>query len=168
MIAAVVAGCGVVPGISRKGPGGEPSRVPGSAQWHAQSGPLAVEYLTTLPDRMVGQTLTGIALSDGQRWLEGFTFVGRVRVDHPGLWVVVIESPEGDRKTFMWIEEAGEPLPLEICEPTQQGVRARVLSGEIYTWRALRPGDGIVSTDCPPVSWAVYTLGRSGAGEAID
>ncbi len=134
-------------------PTGPPSTVPGSAAWHARSTPLAIEYLRTLPDDRIGRPLAGIALSDGRRWLEGFVYRGRVRVEHPGMRVVALSSPLGEPLTLVWIDDSGQPWPLPECGPELGGVRARTLSGHVYTWRALRPGDGIVSPGCPPEGW---------------
>ncbi len=115
--------------------------------------PLAVEYLRTLPDDRVGQTLNGIPLSDGQRWLEGFVYYGAVEVDHPGMNVVALASPVGEPTALTWIEEDGEPWELPECGGQLTGVRARTLAGQVYTWRALRPGGGIVQPMCPPEAW---------------
>ena len=115
--------------------------------------PIAIEYLRTLPDERIGRPLGGISLSDGQRWLEGWIYRGVVEVEHPGMNVVVAQSPLGERATFVWIEDGGEPWPLPACGGDGVGIRARTLAGQVYTWRALRPEHGIVQPVCPPEGW---------------
>ncbi len=115
--------------------------------------PIAIEYLRTLPDERIGQPLAGIPLSDGRRWLEGFVYYGAVDVEHPGMHVVGLASPAGEPLVLAWIDEEGEPWPLPDCAAEQKGVRARTLAGQVYTWRALRPGDGLVWPTCPPEAW---------------
>ena len=149
-LAALGSGCA---GGGPAQPSGPPATVPGTAAWHASSSPLAVEYLRTLPDERIGEPLAGIPLSDGRRWLKDFIYLGRVPVEHPGMTVVSVQLPPDEPVTFVWIEPDGEPWPLPACEPVEKGVRARTLSGHVYTWKALRPGAGIVSLECPPPIW---------------
>jgi hypothetical protein len=149
LLALPLAACGRGGGA----PAGPPIVNPGSAAWYASSSPLAVEYLRTLPNDQLGKELGGIQLSDGKRWLQGFVYLGRVSVDHPGMTVVSVQLPPEKPVTFVWIEPDGEAWPLPACEPVEKGVRARTLSGQVYTWKALRPGAGIVSLECPPPFW---------------
>jgi len=120
--------------------------------------PLAIEYVRTLPDDLIGQPLAGIPLSEGGRWLEGFVYEGVVRVNHPGMQVVELTAPDGTSTTLVWIDEGGEPWLLPGCGTgdggSKVGVRARTISGEVYTWKSLRPGAGLVAVQCPPAVWA--------------
>jgi hypothetical protein len=143
-----LAGCG---GGGR--PTGPASTIPGSPAWYAASTPLAIEYLRTLPDSAIGQPMAGIVLADGQRWLEGFVYRGVVPVEHPGMHVVSVVPPLERPETLVWIDEGGEPWLLPECGGDLVGIRARTIAGEVYTWKALRPGSGIVRTACPPEDW---------------
>lgn len=153
-------------GGGRGAPTGPPITNPGSAAWYTSSSPLAVEYLRTLPNDLLGKELGGILLSDGKRWLQGFVYLGRVSVDHPGMTVVSVQLPPEKPVTFVWIEPDGEAWPLPACEPIEKGVRARTLSGQVYTWKALRPGAGIVSLECPPPFWPAPGPARAVAPES--
>jgi hypothetical protein len=135
------------------GPSNSASPASMSPDWLARSSPLAVEYLRTLPDTRIGQPLSGIGLPGGVRWLEGFVYLGRIETGHPGLNVVALRTPDEGPATLLWIDEDGAPFPLAVCPPEELGIRARVISGEVYTWKSLRPGDGVVSTECPPATW---------------
>ena len=159
--ALVIGGCA----LPRIGPNRSAGSTPaGSSEWQTRSTPLAIEYLRTLPDAKIGTILPGIALADGERWLEGFRLLGHVDTGHPGLHVVVLVPPDtGEPLTLMWIEPDGEAWPLSVCSAEEEpGIRARTLSGEIYTWKSLQPGGGIISYACPPNDWP--RPGRRGPG----
>ena len=147
----VLAGCGSFgPGSGR----GEhtPSHIPGTREWYESSTPIVKEYLTTLPDDAIGRPLDGIRLSDGGRWFEGYTYLGRPRNLPPQLRVTMMRV-EGRVVAFMWVEEGGEPFALAACEGEDLGIRARRLEGTVLAWQALRPEHGVVSTPCPPEAW---------------
>jgi hypothetical protein len=141
------------PGREPPASSGPPITVPGTQEWYLANEPIVEEYLTTLPDSARGSVLNGIKLSDGRRWFAGFTYLGRVEGLPTGTNVAMFR--EHDKvMAFMWIAEDGEPLPLEACESGQnKGIRARKLAGQVYAWKALSPGHGVVVTPCPPDAW---------------
>jgi hypothetical protein len=141
------------PGREPRAPTGPPITIPGTAEWYLANEPLVEEYLTTLPDSARGSVLDGIKLSDGRRWFAGSTYLGRVEGLPPGTHVALLREQD-EVMAFMWIAEDGQPLPLEACESGQnKGIRARKLAGQVYAWKALSPGHGVVFTPCPPDAW---------------
>lgn len=146
------------------GRGAAPPRDPtglGSPAWLAMRTPLAIEYLNTLPDTRIGEPLEGLPFGSEERWLAGFVYHGEVRVDHPGLRVVALADPLGEPVRLVWVEDGGEPWSLPSCGTDsgvdKVGVRARDIAGEVYTWKSLAPGAGIVKLACPPPDWPAPT-----------
>ncbi len=131
---------------------GAPSSIPGTPEWRESSTPIVKEYLTTLPEDAIGSELDGIRLSDGKRWFQGHTYLGRPG-DLPPLLRATVLRAEGRVVAFMWLEEGGEPFPLQQCEGEESGIRARSLAGEVHVWRSLRAEHGVIYTSCPPAHW---------------
>jgi hypothetical protein len=126
---------------------------PGSPEWTRSSMPLVRAYLTTLSPLVVGQPLDGIRLSDGRRWFEGYVYLGRPKGTPDDLFVVLMRD-QAQILAFMWVEPGGEPFPLANCGGSHKpGIRARRLSGQVHTWKTVRPEHGIVYTTCPPEAW---------------
>jgi hypothetical protein len=142
----LVAGCG------RGGPS-EPLQAPRPPEWYASNIPLMAAYLETLPDSATGKVLYGIALSDGDRWLEGVTYLGRPANAAEGLQVRLLDDGVSPR-AYLWLERGAEPYPLDACvTPPFQGIRAVLLGDGPYAWKVLRPEHGVVYTPCPPAVW---------------
>jgi hypothetical protein len=129
-----------------------PIRRPQSAAWYAANAPIVEEYLTTLSDSQIGTPLGGIPLSDGKRWFEGDIYLGRPENLPDAVHIVLLRRSE-QVVAYLWIDEGGEPFPLEACGKKGASIRARRLGGTVHAWRALRPEHGIVYTECPPAEW---------------
>jgi len=135
------------------------ARYPGSGPWQGHNLPLVKEYLSTLPDDSIGQPVKGILLSDGERWLEGYVFRGRPAADPaPGLHVVLLET-DGELRAYLWLDEGADPYELPVCAGEEEGIRARELTGRVFTWRSLRPEHGIVYSPCPSAAWLPGSAG---------
>lgn len=137
-----------------------PTREPGPAlqpsadpAWYAENEALIAAYLETLPDSSIGKALPGIRLSDGNLWLEGYTYLGKPSDLPPGLSVRLVEK--GNKVyAYLWLAEGAAPFQLDSCESgDQQGIRARRAGGGAHAWKMLDAGRGVVYTECPPRAW---------------
>lgn len=143
-------GCGAI-GPSRKpGPALQPSADPA---WYAENEILIVAYLDTLPDSSIGRPLSGIRLSDGHLWLEGYTYLGKPVDPPPGVSIRLMEKGE-KVYAYLWVEEGAAPFELASCETGDQvGIRARRAGGGVHAWKMLDSTKGVVYTECPPQAW---------------
>jgi hypothetical protein len=146
LLVTIAGGC-----ASRRDSGpSEPLREP---EWYATNLPLMTAYLQTLPDSAIGRPLDGILISDGRRWFEGVTYLGKPEGLPKGIEVRLLDDGVQPR-AYMWVAPGGEPYPLESCtEPPFKGIRAVRLGGGPYAWKSLRPEHGVVFTPCPPPAW---------------
>lgn len=154
------AGCGVMGPSLEPGPALQPTANPA---WYAENEPLIMAYLETLPDSSIGKSLPGIRLSDGNLWLEGYTYIGKPSDLPPGLSVRLVEK--GDKVyAYLWVAESAAPFELDSCEGgDQQGIRARRAGGGVHAWKMLDAKRGVVYTECPPRAWL---QGKSISGNA--
>lgn len=121
--------------------------------WYGQNGPIIKAYLASLPKSLVGSELPGIRLSDGNLWLEGFTYLGPGRDLPPGLSARFVED-DAVVYAYLWMEEGAQPLSLESCaDGSQKGIRARQAGGGVFAWKQLSAKEGVVYTECPPLNW---------------
>jgi len=149
------------------GRGGEPP--PDPAELYARHNPPVIARLAQLGPEDVGRALEGVTVGEETRHLEGYVYRGRVPGLGPGRHVQLFDRPaeEGtELVAAVWVEAGAEPLPLPECDPGRPGFRAQRLWGAIYTWKAARPGDGVLLSQCPRREWvAALEDGSAGAGQ---
>jgi hypothetical protein len=116
--------------------------------WLDANNARVIAFLRAIPDGAVGSTVRGVELTDGTRVLVGSKYLGQVRDAGPGAHVYLF-SDGGTRVAYIWVDPSGAPLALPDCEtgPSDDEPQ-RVLSGDVYTFRELQPGDGIVVFRC--------------------
>jgi hypothetical protein len=51
-----------------------------------------------------------------------------------------------------WVEAKGKPLPIPAI-PNGEPREAAYISGEVYTFAEVHPGDGLVELSCPTEAW---------------
>jgi hypothetical protein len=124
--------------------------------------PRAINYLASLSDAEVGTALGGIVLTDGTEHLKGAKFLGQIKDLPPGTHVYVMEK-DGRQRAYAWVEATGTPLPLPSCPESVSLESAYVLSGDVYTWKELQPGHGVVEVMCLAPQW--QRDGGLGAGK---
>ncbi len=123
--------------------------------WLACNNPRVSQYLRRLSPNDVGTNLKGVTLTDGRSVLRGHKYVGEAKGLGKGIHLHVFEYK--DRKlAFLWIDPDGDKLPLPSCPDwiSEDAYESRyVLSGDVYTWKAAQPGDGVIRVTCVKDSW---------------
>ena len=114
--------------------------------------PRVVEYLVKLTPKDIGKVLAGVSLSDGTIELKGYTFLGEAKAIANGVHLYVFEFNK-QRCAYIWVDENGTDLPLPSCPESISFESAYVLSGDVYTWKAVQPGHGIVHAMCVDDLW---------------
>ncbi|MGH0035795.1 MAG: hypothetical protein ACQGVK_12285 [Myxococcota bacterium] len=116
-----------------------------------------IDYLESLGPEDVGRRLEGVRVDpgdpeSGELLLEGALYLGRTGGLPEHVHVHLVEEGE-ERLAYLWVDTGGEPFALPECNPRRVGFRARRIWGPIYTWKAARPGDGVLVSSCPEPSW---------------
>lgn len=116
--------------------------------WLAANNQRVVAFLRTLSEKAVGSKIEGATLTDGTRVAAGYKYQGQVRDAGPGAHVYLFS--DGDAPVaYIWIDPSGAPLALPKCEDGPgDDEPQKVLSGDVYTFRDVQPGDGIVVFRC--------------------
>lgn len=101
--------------------------------------------------------LAGITLCDGSVLFRNWVLIGRVSGLDPTQFVFLFK--DGSKlRAVAWVGPGGQPLPIpecrtvSTCGPEPSG--PSVISGDVYTWKAVRPGEEVVIVWYPPDSWA--------------
>ena len=136
--------------------------------WLQCNNPRAIRYLSRLTPDDVGTMLPGVKLSDGSFRAKGYRLLGLPTGLGRGVHVVLVrrakasKAPEvagdefapGGEGAFVWVERGGVPLPLPKCGgPAYES--AYVLSGDVYTWKAVQPDHGVVEVGCVDPAWTL-------------
>lgn len=111
-----------------------------------------IQYLKKLPLSAQGKKITGVTLSDGTNELKDMTYLGKIKTPQKEKHIYLFSN--GVRKlAYEWVDLGGKALSLPECrgEEFEDG-GARVLSGDVYTWKAVQPGEGVVINLCPASS----------------
>ncbi|CAB5108513.1 hypothetical protein D3OALGA1CA_3599 [Olavius algarvensis associated proteobacterium Delta 3] len=121
--------------------------------WHKINEPRVIRYLSSLQSSDIGMIVEGVELSDGDLAVYNLKFLGRV--DKLGRGVHLYLFTDSTRTyAYIWIDESGESLPLPDCSelyPNEEGQYG--LSGDVYTWKSVQPGHGVVISHCPKEEW---------------
>ena len=119
--------------------------------WLACNNPRVIRYLSNLSERDLRTTLSGVKLSDGSVVLGGYRFLARIKGLAAGVHVYLVEH-KGNDFAYAWVGEGGTPVPLPQC-PEAFPASVYVLSGDVYTWKELQPGHGVVKVLCVGPKW---------------
>jgi len=114
--------------------------------------PRVRKYLASLTRKDIGKVLKGVHLTDGTIELKGYIFLGEARGIDKGVHLYVLELKK-QRSAYIWVDENGTELPLPSCPESISFESAYVLSGDVYTWKAVQPGHGLVHAMCVADSW---------------
>ena len=131
----------------------DPCRGKWLGDWLDCNNPRVVAYLGKLRPRDVGRRLRGVTLSDGKPLLRGEAYVGEVRGLGKGQHAYIVER-DGRRHAFVWVDRGGDALALPSCPSESVPAGPYVLSGDVYTWKAAQPGDGVIEVECVDESWS--------------
>jgi len=111
-----------------------------------------ISYLKKLTNADIGKVLKGLQLTDGTSVLKNYTFIGKADGIVKGAHLYVFEFKR-QRSAYIWIDKTGSELLLPRCLESVSHESAYVLSGDVYTWKALQPGHGVVHAMCLEDSW---------------
>ena len=115
------------------------------------------------------EQLHGITLCDGSTLFKGWVFLGRVAGLDPSQSVFLFQEGK-DKRAVAWVSAGGKSLPVPAC-PYGSKCRSMmepglVLSGDVYTWRDIRPGQEVVIVWYPSKKWQASRQGRGRARAA--
>lgn len=113
---------------------------------------IVTDYLKYLDVKEIGNAVNGIALTDKTMILDKHVFLGRNNSLQNGLNIYMFRTLENETIAYIWLT-TGKPFELLSCEGVIVGGGTYVLSGDVYTWKKLQPGHGVVKYLCPPESW---------------
>lgn len=111
-----------------------------------------INYLNHLTSSDVGKKLRGIKLSDENIVLKNYIFLERIYSTKNKYYVYVF-SDKAKIVAYVWVEINGRPLPIPQCPSNYKEEGQYVLSGDVYTWEAVQPGDGVVVLECVTNKW---------------
>lgn len=114
--------------------------------------PKVIKYLTALTKKDIGKPLKGVLLTDESICLKNHVFLGEVKDMGQGVHLFVFKF-KNNLLAYLWIEENGTKLNLPDCPESVSFESAYVLSGDVYTWKAAQPGDGVIETMCVKEEW---------------
>jgi len=99
------------------------------------------------------EQLHGITLCNGSTLFKGWVFLGRVAGLDPSQFVFLFQEGKAKR-AVAWVSAGGNSLPVPACpygsKCGSMMESGQVLSGDVYTWRDIRPGQELVIVWYPP------------------
>lgn len=134
--------------------------------WLQINNPRVKKYLTNLGLDDIGKEGVGVELSDGTIVLSHYRFLGSPAGIGRGVHMYLF-SYQQRNYAYTWVDPTGEKLMLPDCsisDPKIIGKGTYVLSGDVYTWKYVRPGDGVVYNVCPKPSWLAAARVRNSPG----
>ena len=122
--------------------------------WLKINNPIAIDYLSSLKSSDIGKVLEGVRLCNGDNPFHNLKYLGQAKNMGKGIHLYLF-SGMARQYAYIWIDKEGEPLQLPDCAkgPDAPEETAYVLSGDVYTWWAVQPGDGVVISQCPIEEW---------------
>lgn len=111
-----------------------------------------MKYLTALTKKDVGKVIDGVRLTDGDTVLKGHTFLGEAKGMGKGVRLFIFKYKR-NHVAYLWVEQNGAEFDLPDCPKSVSDESAYVLSGDVYTWKAAHPGDGVIETPCVKEEW---------------
>jgi len=124
--------------------------------WLSKNEPRVIAYLKTLDAAKIGSKLPGAALTDGNMELEGYTYAGHKQA--PKGAHIYLFRYDGADVAYVWVDAGGDALSLPPCnadDPRTElpGWGGTLLSGDVFSGSAARPGGRLLITHCVPASW---------------
>lgn len=114
--------------------------------------PKVIAYLSGLTADGIGKAGKGIRLSDGSTALKDEVFLGSRHIAGKKQHIYVFRSTEGEH-AYVWIEKGGVSLVIPPVPRGSSGEHAYGLSGDIYTFTEVHPGDGVVIIAAGDLAW---------------
>ena len=126
--------------------------------WLKINEPKVISYLQLLSAKDKGNIQKGVRLSDGTVELKGFKFAGKTEYVSKSIIIYTFLDRKNEPISYLWMSKDGKPFPLPECsgeDPRYKwpGWAGSDLAGEVYTYRDVHFGHGIIKTRCVPTSW---------------
>jgi hypothetical protein len=118
----------------------------------ALDNPRVIKYLKGLTKSDIGKKLKGITLSDKSIALKNHIFLETISSTKNKFSVYIFRN-ESIKIAYTWVEPNGLPIPIPSCPPNYQGEGQYILSDDVYTWKEVQPGDGVVIIECVTDKW---------------
>ena len=118
--------------------------------------PRVIQYLREIEGEGSGFKTNGIILCDGNVIFKNWIFQKAIHNSSLGQHTYIFQDDE-TLKAVSWVEEDGHPLDIPLCPYGERCMKmmegAIVISGDIYTWKRVQPGHGIVIIIYPTNDW---------------
>ena len=103
-----------------------------------------------------GERLTGIRLCDNSAVFGGWRFIRQANLQ--GLFQHVLLFQDGRSiQAVAWVEPRGKEITVPVCPHGPRCANlpeaATVLSGDVYTFKVVKPKGALVILRYPPASW---------------
>ncbi len=131
--------------------------------------PRVIKKLEEIETKGKGHRVRGIKLCDGSEILSNWVFEKSIHSFCLGQHVYIFK--EGSTlRAVSWVEPAGKLLKVPPCQSSElcnkMDEAAMVISGDVYTWAEVQPGDGVVLLLYPTKEWIQdLTIQSSGCGK---
>ncbi len=116
--------------------------------------PRTIAFIESLEGKERGYKIKGFRLCDGSILFEGWSYIGKANNLKRGQHVYIFKYAKAYR-AVAWVEEKGIPLSIPSCpkhiDCSSEGQYA--LSFDIYTFKAIQPGDGPIILYFPWKRW---------------
>jgi hypothetical protein len=114
--------------------------------------PRVIKYLNALSVTDIGKKLKGIKLSDRSIAIKNHIYLEKIHSTKNKFTVYIFRN-KAKKVAYAWVESNGQPLPIPPCPANSKEEGQYVLSGDIYTWQDVHPGDGVVILECVTTKW---------------
>lgn len=113
---------------------------------------ILISYLQKLSKENIGDILEGVRRAEGGVMLRGYVYLGKVQNVGKGVHLYIFKF-KNQHRAIAWVDLYGVEVPLPTCPDEISPESAYTLGNEVYTFRALEPGYGIVEVMCVKPSW---------------
>lgn len=113
--------------------------------------PKLIAYLVTLGARDINTPGAGVRLYDGVE-LKDAIFLGSKHLPAKKQHIYLFKTTDGYR-AYAWVDTGGTALSIPPDRSGSPGEDAYVLSGDIYTYPEVHPGDGVVILSGATPKW---------------
>lgn len=130
-------------------------------------GPRIIEQLKNIESTGKGYQLKGIQLCDGSTILRNWIFKQSLHFTSCRQHIYIFQEKKAIR-AVVWIEPDGQPVAIPPCTNgkrcDEMDEPAHGISGDVYTWKEVQPGDGVVLLLYPTEKW-IQQLTTQSCGE---
>lgn len=122
--------------------------------WLKCNNPRIIKYLLNLTKKDINKKIKGVMLTDGTEEMKDYIFIGEAKIQE-GIHLYIFRK-KMQLLAYAWIDKDGIVLPIPECRNRPEEdifESAYVLSGDVYTWKAMQSDDGVVKIMCVENDW---------------